>query len=100
MDQKKLDQADLLRKQMDEINQNQSEDIKPKMNFDPDTDEIDILNLPPRSVVHEDSKMKFKWKISLGFVRFILVLILILAILALTFEQWSDYFLIETFNII
>jgi len=98
MDQKKLDQADLLRKQMDEINQNQSEDFKPKMNFDPDTDEIDILNLPPRSVVHEDSKTKFKWKLNLGFVRFVLVLILIFAILALTYEQWSDYFLVETFN--
>ncbi len=52
--------------------------------------DVDILNLPPRSNVHDDKKKKTKWKISFLFIRFLLVLFLIIVALILTYNKWGD----------
>lgn len=95
MDRNNQDQADLLRKQMDEINQHHPEEPASTSFFDPRTDDIDILNLPPRKAVHDERKTKTKWKISFAFVRFFAILLFILAILIFTYSYWGSYFLNE-----
>ncbi|MGP4041366.1 LysM peptidoglycan-binding domain-containing protein [Gracilibacillus sp. D59] len=50
-------------------------------------------SLPPRSEVHKSRKMKSKWKISFPFIRFILVLFIVIILLILTFKLWGEEYL-------
>ncbi|WP_440895757.1 hypothetical protein ACS127_14585 [Amphibacillus sp. Q70] len=94
MSETKEDQAQLLRAQMEEINQHQEEenDSTPFSDDVVDDDDIDVLNLPPRRTIHDEKKAKIQWKISFAFVRFFVILFVILVILVLTYSYWGDYF--------
>ena len=89
------DQATRLRNQMEQIQQESTKvqdyqkELTPEISIDPkSTTDADILNLPPRSHVHDDKNKKTKWKISFLFVRFLLVLFLIIVTLILTYNNW------------
>lgn len=92
MNETKDDQAQLLREQMEEINQNEVLEDDTEPFFADMNDDIDVLNLPPRSTVHDEKKAKFQWKISFAFVRFFAILFVIIVILVLTYDYWADYF--------
>lgn len=88
------DQAALLRKQMDGINQHEAE-----MNKDEDQGqredteiEMDVLNLPPRSEIHDEKRAKTRLKISIALVRLLVVLFLIIVGIVLTYHFWGDLF--------
>ncbi|MCZ0701838.1 hypothetical protein J2T56_000387 [Natronobacillus azotifigens] len=88
------DQAALLRKQMEGINQHEAE-----MNKDEDQGqredteiEMDVLNLPPRSEIHDEKRAKTRLKISIALVRLLVVLFLIIVGIVLTYHFWGDLF--------
>jgi hypothetical protein len=89
------DQATLLRQQMEAIqdHEEQTEHQIVDHEFAEQDMQMDILELPPRSVKHEDNKAKTRWKISLVLVRFITVLFLIIIGLILSYHFWGDHFL-------
>ncbi|GIO22598.1 hypothetical protein [Oceanobacillus sp. J11TS1] len=86
MNIKQNDQAEELRQAIQDVTKNNeeselasSEEDKQKDDSSP---EIDILNLPPRNEVHKDtSKMRFK--INLSLLRFIFMVVLLLALAGL-----------------
>jgi cytoskeletal protein RodZ len=53
--------------------------------------EMDVLELPPRKDSHQ-SKSRTKWKISTVWMRFLLVLFIILIMLILSYRYWDDWF--------
>lgn len=87
------DQAELLRKQMEAINDHEQETQEIELITDQYNDDIDVLNLPPRRQVHDDKKAKLQLKINVAFVRFIAILIFIIAILIFSYKYWGDFFL-------
>lgn len=95
MIEKNKDQAELLREQVEAINLHEQQDtqqIQPII--DHHNDDIDVLNLPPRRQVHDDKKAKFQLKTNIAFVRFIAILIFIVAILIFSYKYWGDFFLL------
>ncbi|MBU5594247.1 hypothetical protein KQI76_03640 [Amphibacillus sp. MSJ-3] len=92
MDEARDNQAQLLKQQIDEMNQNEVMEDESESFFDGVPDDIDVLNLPPRSVVHDEKRTKLKWKISIAFIRFIAILFFITVILVLTYNYWGNYF--------
>lgn len=94
MDRDKFkDQAHELRNMMDQINEN-SEENRTDNQKDKDeqkntSDGVNVLNLPPRSKVHEDKKTGIKWKISFPLVRLLVVLFILIVILVLTYQLWG-----------
>ncbi|MFB1050466.1 hypothetical protein [Paraliobacillus sp. JSM ZJ581] len=79
---KQEDQAANLREHMkhkDPIDQN--EEIEHK--------EIDVLDLPPRSEIHQGKSKKTRWKINLIFLRFLFLLFIIVIILVITYQYWG-----------
>lgn len=89
------DQATLLRQQMEAIQDHEEQTGYQSLDqsFAQEDVHMDILELPPRSVKHEDKKAKTRWKISLALVRFFAVLFLIIIGLILSYHFWGDQFL-------
>ena len=87
------DQAELLREQMEAINHHEQETEEIEPITDHHNDDIDVLNLPPRKQVHDEKKAKFQLKINIAFVRFIAIVIFIIAILIFSYKYWGDFFL-------
>ncbi|QDP40492.1 LysM peptidoglycan-binding domain-containing protein [Radiobacillus deserti] len=82
------DQAYQLRSRM-----NGSENEPPPSLPSQEDKEVNILELPPRSQVHSNTKSKVKWKISFPLVRFLVLLFLIITVLILTYRIWGEDFL-------
>lgn len=87
------DQAELLREQMEAINHREQENQEIEPITDHYNDDIDVLNLPPRRQVHDEKKAKLQLRINTAFVRFIAILIIIIAILIFSYKYWGDFFL-------
>ncbi|UFT97654.1 LysM peptidoglycan-binding domain-containing protein [Radiobacillus kanasensis] len=89
MDEKtQKDQAYNLRSRM-----HGSDDEQPPRLSSQEEKELNILELPPRSQIHTNKKTKVKWKISFPFVRFLVLLFLIITVLVLTYKIWGEDFL-------
>lgn len=58
--------------------------------------EIDVLDLPPRSEIHQNKSKKTRLKINLIFLRFLLILFLLIIILVITYQYWGKDFLEQT----
>lgn len=56
-----------------------------------DRNEMDVLELPPRKDVHQ-GKPRTKWKLSTVWMRFLLVIFLILIMVILSYRYWDDWF--------
>lgn len=87
------DQAELLREQMEAINHHEQETEEIEPITDHHNDDIDVLNLPPRKQVHDEKKAKLQLRINTAFVRFITIVIFIIAILIFSYKYWGDFFL-------
>ena len=59
-------------------NLDDTENVAPK---ESNYQDIDILNLPPRSEVHGVKKTKTRWKVRSPFIRFLIVLLLVVFLL-------------------
>ncbi|MUV39753.1 hypothetical protein JNUCC1_03637 [Lentibacillus sp. JNUCC-1] len=84
------DQAEELRRligdvQANEFQADETDQNKPEHNHsNPDSEEeIDILNLPPRKMVHQQKKTPVKLKIKRPLLRLLLVVIILIVILVL-----------------
>ncbi|SFK01309.1 hypothetical protein SAMN04487936_106141 [Halobacillus dabanensis] len=53
--------------------------------------EMDVLELPPRKDVHQGTN-RTKWKFSTVWMRFLLVIFIILIIVVLSYRYWDDWF--------
>ncbi|WP_112181206.1 LysM peptidoglycan-binding domain-containing protein [Paraliobacillus zengyii] len=87
------DQAMRLREQMNQIQRDSTATEQPSATpekLEEDEPNIDILDLPPRSYVHADKKAKTKWKINFLFIRFLMVLFIIIVGLVLTYQVWGE----------
>jgi cytoskeletal protein RodZ len=56
-----------------------------------ESNEMDVLELPPRKDVHQ-GKNRTKWKFSTVWMRFLLVIFLILIVIVLSYRYWDDWF--------
>ncbi|MBM7542496.1 hypothetical protein [Amphibacillus cookii] len=92
MDKPKEDQAHLLREQMDAINNNGKLFATEEQEDAHGQEDIDVLNLPPRSVVHDEKSSRVKWKVSYALIRLFAILFIIIVVLVLTFNYWGNYF--------
>lgn len=55
-------------------------------------EEMDVLDLPPRSEVHQQSVRRTKWKFSTVWIRFLFLLFLIIAAILLSLPYWDQWF--------
>ncbi|NMA90899.1 MAG: hypothetical protein GX972_06170 [Amphibacillus sp.] len=92
MEKKTEDQAEALRQQLAEINQQNPTEESTEFFNKRNDQEIDILNLPPRSQIHQKDKFKLRMKMSGAFLRLITILIFVILILLLSFNYWKQYF--------
>ncbi|MBA2173840.1 hypothetical protein H0266_02900 [Halobacillus locisalis] len=53
---------------------------------------MDVLDLPPRSEVHQQRTKKTKWKISSMWIRFLFLWFVIIAAILLSFPYWDRWF--------
>lgn len=93
MSENREDQAMKLREQMKQIQRDSTATEKPSATpekLEEDEPNIDVLELPPRSNVHADKKTKTKWKINFLFIRFLLVLFIVIVGLVLTYQVWGE----------
>ncbi|MCT2537415.1 LysM peptidoglycan-binding domain-containing protein [Aquibacillus koreensis] len=97
VDNRFRDQASELRHKMDEINNADHLKIEQE-GLNTNREDLNVLNLPPRSQVHANKKTKTKWKLSFPLVRLLVVLFILIVGLMLTFNFWGKEFL--TTNVI
>ncbi|SEN42002.1 hypothetical protein SAMN04488134_10138 [Amphibacillus marinus] len=95
-DSREVEDQDLI-KQLQAINQEdttiQADNSDQKVFLGPESaDEIDVLNLPPRSQVHDEENARLKWKVSYAFVRFFVIIFILIVVLVLTFNYWGEHF--------
>jgi len=77
------DQAEQLKQLFNDLNQHEQQQINNKSDFlgNDDVQKIDILNLPPRKTIHDKKKNKFKIRLKRPFLRFLFVIICLIAII-------------------
>ena len=56
------------------------------------SEEMDVLDLPPRSEVHQQNVKRAKWKFSSMWVRFLFLLFLIITAILLSLPYWDQWF--------
>src|SRR5690625_219297 len=92
------DQAEQLKQIFDELQQNKvKSDELPNVNRQTDNDsipKIDVLNLPPRKEVHDHNKVRTRLSMSRPFLRFLSVIILIVAIILSAYFIWGEELMI------
>ncbi|WP_017472218.1 hypothetical protein [Amphibacillus jilinensis] len=93
MGKSKEDQAYLLREQMNAIKNNEKSFATEEQEDVHDQEDIDVLNLPPRSEVHDEKSSRVKWKVSYALIRLFAILFIIIVVLILTFNYWGSYFI-------
>ncbi|WP_152654642.1 hypothetical protein [Oceanobacillus sp. CFH 90083] len=84
MSTKQNDQAEALRQAVEDVIEHKSEETEQAMQDEAEqlnqaAVEIDILNLPPRNEVHK-SNNKIQFKLNLSLLRFIFIVVLLLAL--------------------
>lgn len=88
-------QAEKLQQLFAEINNQPKESIKKEA--ESELIEVDVLNLPPRSAVHQKSKLSLQMNIQRPLWRFLLVVVLLIAVLTGVYFVFGDH-LIELFT--
>ncbi|GAA5415398.1 hypothetical protein Pryu01_00422 [Paraliobacillus ryukyuensis] len=83
------DQAENLRRHMEESEQDAHEQAFNQA-------DINVLDLPPRSEVHQNKKKKTRWKFNQLFLRFLIFLFVLVIILVVTYPYWGKEFLEST----
>lgn len=78
------DQAENLRAELSE-NKLKENDLNSMENNLEQTSEVDILNLPKRSSIHDKNKKKASFKFNKTFFRFLMVILFVVIILGLGF---------------
>ncbi|MCA0970313.1 hypothetical protein LCM20_06910 [Halobacillus litoralis] len=53
---------------------------------------VSVLDLPPRSEVHESSKKQTKWKLNILWIRFLFILLILLIAVFLSQPYWGEWF--------
>ncbi|MFD1039503.1 hypothetical protein ACFQ3N_14025 [Virgibacillus byunsanensis] len=90
---KRDDQANELRKLLNEVQQSETTQEKKSSSYIADsvpTREVDILNLPTRKEVHNEKGKRTKIKVSRPYLRLYVVIILILSIVAIAYYLWEE----------
>ncbi|MGV2620312.1 hypothetical protein QRD89_10320 [Halobacillus sp. ACCC02827] len=54
--------------------------------------EPDVLNLPPRRDTHDSKQSKTKWKVGTLWIRFLLLVFIILICVWLSYPYWDQWF--------
>ncbi|WP_099158390.1 hypothetical protein [Virgibacillus ndiopensis] len=97
------DQASELRKLVNEVQQEELVESTETNDFTEEneikteeTREVDILNLPPRKEVHSKNNTRAHVKMSKPFMRLVLVIVIILAVLFGLYYVWGE----ELLNVI
>lgn len=88
------DQAEQLKQIFDELQQNKSKSEESRREEQHTNDDsipkIDVLNLPPRREVHGNSNVRTRLGISRPFLRFLSVIVLIVAIILGAYFMWGE----------
>ncbi|WP_226034655.1 LysM peptidoglycan-binding domain-containing protein [Aquibacillus saliphilus] len=85
-EEKLKDQAYQLRNRINQV----SEINNDPNTIEEDSEDVDILNLPPRSQTHINKKTSVKWKISFPLIRFLFVLFILIVFMVLTYHIWGE----------
>ncbi|SDB91508.1 hypothetical protein SAMN05421734_102442 [Pelagirhabdus alkalitolerans] len=87
------DQAHTLREQMESIQSHSETQSNTEDEHRNDVDDsMDLLNLPPRSEVHDEKEQKVRWKFSYALIRFVVVIFFIIVAILLSYHYWGDLF--------
>lgn len=81
-------QAEKLQQLFAEINNQPKQPIKKEA--ESELIEVDVLNLPPRSTVHQKSKLSLQMNIQRPLWRFLLVVVLLIAVLIGVYIVFGD----------
>ncbi|HLR54059.1 MAG TPA: hypothetical protein VK078_04970 [Pseudogracilibacillus sp.] len=94
-DHQKQDQAEKLQQLFAEVNnQEQTDETKDASINDKEFIEVDVLQLPPRSEVHQTSKWKLHINFRSPWLRFTSVLVLLAVVLFCLYYFLGDYLLV------
>ncbi|KGP70877.1 hypothetical protein [Pontibacillus yanchengensis] len=52
--------------------------------------DIDVLNLPPRSSIHNEKSTKTKWKLQYPLIRLLMVLLVLIVLSIVIFRLWNN----------
>lgn len=55
-------------------------------------EDISVLDLPPRSEVHQSKPKKTKWKLNILWLRFLFILLIIIISVFLSYPYWGEWF--------
>lgn len=87
--EQKDDQAIKLQQLFQEVNNQQSNEKKPKITEE-ELIEVDVLNLPPRSEVHQKTALRFEMNVHRPFWRFVFVIILLAVIISVVYYMFGE----------
>ncbi|QHE52551.1 LysM peptidoglycan-binding domain-containing protein [Pontibacillus sp. HMF3514] len=84
------DQAQVLRQRMHHTNEEgMAEKVDDYKYYESNDEDLDVLNLPPRSETHKDKKTGYKWKVRYPVIRLLIVLFIILTLLIPIYNLWG-----------
>lgn len=85
------DQAQVLRQRMHHTNEEGMEEKAGDHEYSDEVneEELNVLNLPPRSETHKDKKTGYKWKVRYPLIRLLIVLFIILILLIPIYNLWG-----------
>jgi len=84
------DQAKVLRQRMHHTNEEGMEEkIDDHEYSEANEEDLNVLNLPPRSETHKDKKTGYKWKVRYPLIRLLIVLFIILILLIPIYNLWG-----------
>ncbi len=84
------DQAQVLRKRMHHTNEEGMEQKADDYEYaEANEEDLNVLNLPPRSETHKDKKTGYKWKVRYPLIRLLIVLFIILVLLIPIYNLWG-----------
>lgn len=94
-DHQKKDQAEKLQQLFAEVNnQEQDDETKETLTNEKEFIEVDVLQLPPRSEVHQTSKWKLRINFRSPWLRFTSTLVLLAVVLFCLYYFLGDYLLV------
>ncbi|WP_226579429.1 hypothetical protein [Halobacillus litoralis] len=64
----------------------------------PDDDNFDVLNLPPRKKVHQQGSKKNNGRVSNFWIRLLFIIFIVLIAVILSYQYWDEWFGSSVFN--
>lgn len=86
-------QADELKRLFDEVKQNEEkrqDELETLVDEKSQEPRIDVLNLPPRSEVHQASKFRTRIKVDKSLIRFVVVVLLFISGIGSVYYFWTE----------